>query len=95
MMDLTRQCINWEAFNWKMSVDGHPIDLKTFGVNDLVHIFHPSHSGREIFRVSSVWDGVLVKPAPGMHQLQGQARTPDGAETYTWVVDFTVANPSN
>jgi len=95
MMELTRQCINWGAFNWEMSVDGHPIDLKAFGVNDLVHIFHPSHSGREVFRVSSVWDVVLVNPTPGLHQLQGQAQSPDGAEPYTWVVNFTVANPSN
>jgi len=95
VMDLVDSSIGWEELNWEMSVDGHSIDLEAFGVYDFVQIFHPSHSGREIPRVSRVWDIVLVHPIPGIHRLQGQAQTPNGAETYTWVVDFTVTAPSN
>jgi len=94
VMDLADPNIRWEDLNWKLSLDGHPIDLEAFGVHDFVHIFHPSHSNREVSRVLSVWNVALVNPALGMHQLQGQAQSPDGAEPYTWVVKFTVANPS-
>ena len=93
-MELFDPPIGWEELNWEMSVDGHPIDLPAFGVYDFVQIFHPSHSGREIFKVSRVWDVVLVNPAPGMHRIHGQAQTPDGGETYTWLVNFTVPAPS-
>ena len=93
VMDLVAPSIEWEDLNWEISVNGHPIDLAAFGVYDFVQIFHPSHSGREVFRVSKVWNIVLVNPAPGMHRLQGQAQSQDGAETYTWVVDFTVTTP--
>ena len=91
VMDLVDPSIEWEELNWELSVDGHPIDLGAFGVYDFVHIFHPSHSNREVFRVVRVWDVVLVNPTPGMHKLQGQAKSPDGAETYTWVINLRVA----
>jgi hypothetical protein len=93
VMDLIRQCINWEDYNWKMSLDGNLIDLKTFGVTDIVRpSLAPSQSPvRESFKRVDLWNVVLVNPTPGMHRLQGQVQSPDEAETYTWVVNFTVA----
>ena len=95
VMDLIRQCINWEDYNWEMSLDGHPIDLKAFGVSDIVRPDLASSSSpvREVFRRVRLWNVVLVNPTRGMHRLQGQAQSPDGAATYTWVVNFTVAAP--
>jgi hypothetical protein len=90
VMDLVDPSIGWEELNWEMSLDGRPIDLAAFGVYDFVHPDFPSKPLREVFRVLRVWDVVLVNPSLGTHRLQGQAQTPDRAETYTWVVDFTV-----
>lgn len=93
VMDLIPASVDWEELNWEMFVDGHPIDLKTFGVYDFIHPdFPPSSSPiREVFRVLRVWDVVLENPTPGMHRLQGQAQPPDGAAPYTWIVNFSVA----
>ena len=95
VMDLIPQSIGWEELLWEMSVDGHPIDLETFGVYDFVHPdLAPSPSPvREVFKVVRLWNVVLVNPTPGMHRLQGQAQPRDGAAAYTWVVNFTVATP--
>jgi hypothetical protein len=94
-MNLIPQPINWEELVWEMSVDGHPIDLEAFGVYDFVHPdLSPSPSPvREVFKMERLWNVVLVNPTPGMHRVQGQAQTRDGAATYTWVVNFTVATP--
>jgi hypothetical protein len=92
-MNLIPQPINWEDLVWEMSVDGHPIDLEAFGVYDFVHPdLAPSPSPvREVFKMDRLWNVVLVNPTPGMHTVQGQVQ--DGAATYTWVVNFTVATP--
>jgi hypothetical protein len=93
-MDLISQPINWEALVWEMSVDGHPIDLEAFGPYDLVHqdlALSPTPV-REFFKMERLWNVVLVNPTPGTHRVEGQVQ--DGAATYTWVVDFTVAAPS-
>jgi hypothetical protein len=92
VMDLIRQCINWEEYTWEMSVDGHPIDLKAFGVTDVIRPeLAPSPSPvREVFKRVNLWNVVLVNPTPGTHRLQGQAQSPDGSK-YIWVVNFTVA----
>lgn len=93
VMSLVPQSTDWEELVWEMSVDGHPIDLAAFGVYDFVHPDFPSKPFGEVFRVIRVWDVVLVNPTPGTHRLQGRAQSQDGAETYTWVVDFTVTTP--
>lgn len=95
IMDVVLQYIDWEAFTWEMSLDGHPIDLQAFGVYDIVRPdLAPSPSPvREVFKRVRLWDVVLVDPTSGMHRLEGQARSPDGAAIYTWVVDFTVTTP--
>jgi hypothetical protein len=93
--DLIPPSIDREELTWKMSVDGHPIDLEAFGVYDFVRPdLAPSPSPvREIFKVARLWNVVLVNPTPGTHTLRGQAQPRDGAATYTWVVNFTVAAP--
>jgi hypothetical protein len=94
-MNLIPQPINWEELVWEMSVDGHPIDLEAFGVYDFVHPdLAPSPSPvREVFKMERLWNVVLVNPTPGTHTLRGQAQPRDGAATYTWLVNFTVATP--
>jgi len=93
VMDLIPQSIRWEELNWEMSVDGHPIDLTAFGAYEFVHPdLAPSPSPvREVFKVARDWDVILVNPTPGMHTLQGQAQTRDGAAAYTWVINLPVA----
>jgi hypothetical protein len=95
VMDLIPPSMDWEELSWEMSVDGHPIDLQAFGVHDLAHPYlAPSPSPvREVFNVARLWNVVLANPTPGVHRLQGQAQSRDGAEAYTWVVNFTVATP--
>jgi hypothetical protein len=94
-MNLIPQPINWEELVWEMSVDGHPIDLEAFGVHDIVYpdLAHSPSPVREVFKMERLWNVVLVNPTPGLHRVQGQAQTRDGAATYTWVVNFTVATP--
>jgi hypothetical protein len=94
-MNLIPQPINWEELIWEMSVDGHPIDLEAFGVDDIVYpdLARSPSPVREVFKMERLRNVVLVNPTPGMHRVQGQAQTRDGAATYTWVVNFTVATP--
>lgn len=93
VMDLIPPSMGWDELIWKLSVDGHPIDLEAFGVYDFVHPdLAPSPSPvREVFKMERLWNVVLVNPTPGMHTLRGQAQSLDGAETYTWVVNLPVA----
>lgn len=95
VMDLPPPSINWEGLTWELSLDGRPLDLAAFGFYDFVTPeLAPSPSPvREVFKKSRVWDVVIVNPTPGIHRLEGQAQSPDGAEPYTWVVNFTVATP--
>lgn len=94
-MNLIPQPIHWEELVWEMSVDGHAIDLDAFGVYDFVHsdLARSRSPIREVFKMDRLWNVVLVNPTPGLHKVQGQAQTRDGAATYTWVVNFTVATP--
>jgi len=91
VMDLVDPFIDREELNWKMFVDGHPVNLKAFSVYEFVHPDFPSKPLGEVFRVLRVWDVVLVNPAPGMHRVDGQVQ--DGGATYTWVINFTVPAP--
>jgi hypothetical protein len=93
LMDLIPPSVGWDELIWKMTVDGHPIDLEAFGVYDFLHPDSPSGPSpvREVFKVTRLWNVVLVNPTPGMHTLRGQAQSRDGAETYTWVVNLPVA----
>lgn len=95
--DLIPASIDRDNLTWKMDVDGHPIGLGAFGISDFVQpdlVLNPSPL-RELFNVGILWDVVLVNPTPGTHTVQGQVQSPDGAEPYTWVLNFTGANPSN
>lgn len=90
-----RDFMNWDAFHWELSVDGHLLNLQAFGVQDLTYwdlAPHPSPV-REVFRWYRLWSVVLADPTPGNHEVQGKAWSDDGEVTYTWVVDFTVTRP--
>src|SRR5690242_7383370 len=36
VLDLIPSSIDWGELTWELSVDGHPIDLKAFGLSDIV-----------------------------------------------------------
>lgn len=95
VMELVPRYVDWEELIWEMSLDGHPIDLEAFGVSQFVYpdVAPKASRIREVFRIERLWNLVLVNPTPGMHRLQGQAQSRDGAATYTWDVNFTVATP--
>ena len=84
------QTLDWSGLTWQLSLDGYPVDLEAFGVYTyVVPDLAPSPSPvREVFRQKKAWDVVLLHPTSGLHTLRGIART--GANTYTWVVNFTV-----
>jgi hypothetical protein len=95
VMDLIPHQSEWEELNWHLAVDGWTIDLEAFGTYAFVHPDLASSPSpvREVFRSIRVWDVVLVHPTPGVHKLQGQARSEEG--TYAWVVNFTVTAIDN
>ncbi len=73
VMDLIGQCVNWQDFTWEMSLDGYPIDLKAFGVTDIVRPdLAPSPSlVREVFKRVDLWNVVLVNLNPWYAQAAG------------------------
>lgn len=92
LTDLIPASVDQAELRWEMSVDGHALDLEAFGVTSFAYpSLAPSPSPvREVFKVSKLWDIVIINPAPGTHTLQGQAQPADGSAAYTWEVNFTV-----
>jgi hypothetical protein len=84
------QALDWSALTWELYLDGHPLDLKAFGIHHyaMPDLATPPSPTREVFRQMKAWDVVLANPTQGMHRLHGIARA--GANTYTWVVNFTI-----
>ena len=95
VMDLIPPHVDWEELSWHLSLDGWAIDLEAFGTYDFVHpdLAPNPFPVREIITSIRVWDVVLVNPTPGVHKLQGQARSEEG--TYTWVVTFTTVTANH
>jgi hypothetical protein len=88
------QSLDWATKAWKLYVDDHPIDLGAFGTYDFAVpglANHPSQV-REVFRKMTVWDIVLENPKPGRYTLRGLTQV--RANTYTWLVNLTVAVPT-
>ncbi len=88
--DQVLQPLDWSALRWKMYLDEQLIDLNDFGTYNFILpdlAPHPSPI-REVIRKTTVWDVVLVNPAPGNHTLRGLVNTENG--TYEWIVNFTV-----
>jgi hypothetical protein len=94
--ELLPQPVDGSELTWELELDGHPIELGAFGTCDFVQpdlTLSPSPV-REIFRTVTVWDVVLENPTAGGHRLRGLVRS--AAETFTWLVDFSVrALPGN
>lgn len=93
LADQALQTLDWSALTWELYLDGHPLDLESFGIHNYVMpdlAPHPSPI-REVFRQMRAWDVVLVDPTPGAHTLHGMAGAE--ADTYSWIVNFTVEAP--
>ena len=93
--DQALQTLDWSTLTWELDLDGHLLDLESFGTYDYVMpdlAPHPSPI-REVFRPMRDWDVVLTNPKPGMHTLHGVARAE--TDTYGWVVNFYISGPSD
>ncbi len=91
VMDLASEGLDWSNLKWELYLDGHPIDLNSFGTYSFVHpdlALDPAPI-KEVFRSVRVWNVVLENPTPGPHVVYGHVRS--GNETYTWIVNFIVA----
>ncbi|HEX6036200.1 MAG TPA: hypothetical protein VFY83_17300 [Anaerolineales bacterium] len=88
--DRALQTLDWSEATWKVSLDGHLVDLSAFGTYDFVFpdLSKPPSPIREVFRNMKIWDVMLENPTPGMHTLHGIVQTE--GNIYTWIVNFTV-----
>jgi len=88
--DQALQALDWSALTWQLSLDGHPLDLATFGLYTYVlpDLASSPSPIREVFRQVKAWDVVLINPPAGIHTLYGIANSE--ADTYRWVVSFTI-----
>jgi hypothetical protein len=93
--DQALQTLDWSALTWELDLDGHLLDLESFGTYDYVMpdlAPHPSPI-REVFRQVKAWDVILINPTPGRHTLHSVARAE--TDTYGWVVNFNIEGPSD
>jgi hypothetical protein len=86
---LELQDAEWQAQTWELILDGHPVDLPTFGTLPDQNILE----GGRAFTLRQ-WNVVLANPTPGEHTLhyiihQSQSGTQDAVTDATWI--FTVA----
>jgi hypothetical protein len=88
--DRALQALDWWTLTWELSLDEGFLDLAAFGIHSYVtpDLASPPSPIREVFRQKKAWDVVLTNPTPGLHTLHGMAS--EGANTYSWVVNFTV-----
>ena len=75
LADQALQTLDWSALTWELYLDGHPLNLESFGIHNYVMpdlAPHPSPI-REVFRQMRAWDVVLANPTPGAQTLHGMA----------------------
>ena len=87
--------LDWSEINWELTIDDHPIDLRSFGTYDfdLPAMSHAPSPVREVFVHFTAWDVVLTNLNPGEHIIHGLAQI--GPDTYNWVIHLTIkANAS-
>jgi hypothetical protein len=85
---LTR--LDWSEINWELTIDGQPVDLKSFGTYEFVlPAMSPDPSPvREVFVTFTAWDVVLTNLSPGEHRIHGVARM--GTDSYAWMIRLTI-----
>jgi hypothetical protein len=85
---LTR--LDWSEISWELTIDGQPLDLKSFGTYDFVlpAMSHDPSPVREFFAQFTARDVVLMDLSPGEHIIQGLAQM--GSDSHTWVIHLTI-----
>jgi hypothetical protein len=80
----------WKDSTWKMTFDGHPVDLSAFGTYD-VEIDDPDYG----LLKARVWNFCVSNPTPGKHNARYDSNLPNayerGNHTEDWT--FTVLEP--
>jgi hypothetical protein len=82
--------LDWSEIRWELTIDGQPIDLKSFGAYNLVMpaISHHPSPVREIFVHFTGWDVVLTDLHPGEHIIHGSAER--GNERHSWIINLSI-----
>jgi hypothetical protein len=76
----------WSEAKWTAWLDGHPIDLRSFGTSDRTLVAFPPAGFKDV--TLREWRVMLVDPSPGRHTLRYRVREPGGVSDATWT--FTV-----
>jgi hypothetical protein len=79
----------WKQLNWRLWVDGHPINLPAFGTSDrTLYAFPPAHGEDVVLRE---WRVILVGVTSGKHIIRYRSTSPAvGTVDATW--RFAVPN---
>lgn len=66
---------DWSEISWEMTIDGHSIDLQSFGNYHFVQpvLSQDASPVREIFVSFTAWDVVLTNLSPVEHAINGSA----------------------
>ena len=65
----------WKQLKWQMWIDGHPIDLPSFGT-DVRKLYNVQGGGKNEFLRE--WSVILTGATPGTHLIRIEARAPPG-----------------
>ena len=82
--------LEWSDLVWKLSIDGHEVNLESFGTVDYVlpGISQNPSPVRAIFQQGKAWNVILTDLTPGHHTLWVVAESKMG--TYTWFVSLDI-----
>jgi hypothetical protein len=82
--------LDWSEINWELTIDGQPVDLKSFGSYNFVlpAMSHDPSPVREVFVQFTAWDVVLTDLSPGEHTIQGMAQM--GSDNHNWVIHLSI-----
>lgn len=82
--------LNWSEISWELTIDGQPVDLKSFGTYEFVlPAMSPDPSSvREVFVQYTARDVVLTNLSSGEHTIHGSAQM--GSNSHTWVMHLTI-----
>lgn len=82
--------LDWSESRWELTIDGQPIDLKSFGTYSfaLPAMSHDPSPVREVFVHFTAWDVVLADLNPGQHTIHGLVKM--GVDSHNWVIRLTI-----